>query len=187
MLLIMRFFQVGTKIFRQVIGIPMGSDPAPFIANLFLYVYQNRFMDKLKRTDLPRARRLRHVFRFIDDLLTMNDNDEFMNSYHEIYPPEMELKLENNDIHSATYLDLDAEIKDRVINTKFFNKSDAFKKLIVVRMPYKCSNIPLKMFYATVSAEILRICRATSNCNFSLDSAQTCLQNAEAGCRCMWY
>ena len=30
------FFQVGSKIFRQVIGIPMGSDSAPFFANLFL-------------------------------------------------------------------------------------------------------------------------------------------------------
>ena len=30
------FFQVGYKIFRQVIGIPMESDPAPFFANLFL-------------------------------------------------------------------------------------------------------------------------------------------------------
>ena len=83
MLLIMRFFKWEV---RLVIGIPMGSYSAPFIANLFLYVYENRFMDKLKRTDLPRARRLRHVFRFIDDLQTMNDNDEFMNSYHEIYP-----------------------------------------------------------------------------------------------------
>ena len=42
------YFQVGNKIFRQVIGIPMGSDPAPFIANLFLYVYENRYMEKLK-------------------------------------------------------------------------------------------------------------------------------------------
>ena len=41
----------------------------------------------------------------------------------------------------------------------------------VVRMPYKCSNIPLKMFYATVSAEILRICRATSSYKFFLDCA----------------
>ena len=30
-----RFFQVGSKIFCQVIGIPMGVDPAPFFANLF--------------------------------------------------------------------------------------------------------------------------------------------------------
>ena len=29
------FFQVDSKIFRQVIGTPMGSDPAPFSTNLF--------------------------------------------------------------------------------------------------------------------------------------------------------
>ena len=33
------FFTFGNKIFRQTIGIPMGSDPAPFMANLFLYYY----------------------------------------------------------------------------------------------------------------------------------------------------
>ena len=43
------FFQVGNKVFRQIIGIPMGSDPAPFIANLFLYIYENRFMTNLKK------------------------------------------------------------------------------------------------------------------------------------------
>ena len=66
------FFQVGSKMFRQIIGIPMGSDPAPFIANLFLYVYENRYMEKLKKSDLARARNLRHVFRFIDDLISLN-------------------------------------------------------------------------------------------------------------------
>ena len=30
------YFNCGELIFRQVIGIPMGSDPAPFMANLFL-------------------------------------------------------------------------------------------------------------------------------------------------------
>ena len=29
------YYQGGYKIFKQIIGIPMGSDPAPFIANLF--------------------------------------------------------------------------------------------------------------------------------------------------------
>ena len=51
------FFQVGSKVFRQVIGIPMGSDPAPFIANLFLYIYENRFMTNLKKTNLSRAKK----------------------------------------------------------------------------------------------------------------------------------
>ena len=30
-------FEVGSKVFRQVIGIPMGSGPSPFFANPFLF------------------------------------------------------------------------------------------------------------------------------------------------------
>ena len=66
----MRFFQVSNKVFRQIIGIPMGSDPAHFIANLFLYIYENRFMTNLKKDDLARAKNLRHVFSFIDYLIS---------------------------------------------------------------------------------------------------------------------
>ena len=165
------FFQVGDKVFRQIIGIPMGSDPAPFIANLFLYIYENRFMTNLKKNDLARAKNLRHVFRFIDDLISLNDNDEFMRSHKEIYPPEMELKVENEDSFSASFLDLALAINEGVIDTKLFDKRDAFN-FSVVRMPYKCSNIPCKMFYSTSGAEILRICRATSHYNFFLLSAR---------------
>ena len=42
-------FNVGDNIFKQRIGIPMGSDPAPFFANLFLYYYEHRFIKELKK------------------------------------------------------------------------------------------------------------------------------------------
>ena len=35
------FFRVGSKIFRQVIRVPMASDPAPFSAILFLLIYES--------------------------------------------------------------------------------------------------------------------------------------------------
>ena len=149
----------------------MGSDPAPFIANLFLYIYENRFMTNLKKTDLSRAKNLRHVFRFIDDLIALNDNDEFMRSHKDIYPPEMELKVENENYYSASFLDLAIELNGGIAETKLFDKRDTFK-FSVVRMPYKRSNIPQKMFYATIGAEVLRICRATSNYLFFLDSSR---------------
>ena len=165
------YFQVGDKIFKQIIGIPMGSDPAPFIANLFLYVYENRYMNGLKKSDLSRARNLRHVFRFIDDLIAINDNDEFLKSYKEIYPQQMELKVENQGTIKASHLDLDLEIKDRVFISRLYDKREAFK-FDVVRMPFKCSNMPYKMFYSTISAEVLRICRATSSYLFFLESVR---------------
>ena len=70
----------------------------------------------------------------------------------------------------------------RVIDTKLFDKRDAFN-FSVVRMPFKCSNIPNKMFYSTIGAEVLRICRATSHYNFFLVSARnliTRMRNQDA-------
>ena len=45
------FFQVSSKIFRQVVGIPMVSDPAPFFANLFLFLYESRWLKLIKNTN----------------------------------------------------------------------------------------------------------------------------------------
>ena len=72
------YFTFGDKVFRQVIGIPMGSDPAPFMANLFLYYYESKWVKNLKKDSLQKARRFSHTFRFIDDLLTINDNNLFL-------------------------------------------------------------------------------------------------------------
>ena len=38
-----------------------------------------------------------------------------------------------------------------------------YTSISVVRFPYKCSNMPSKKLFATISADILRICRATSS------------------------
>ena len=101
------------------------------------------------------------MFRFIDDLVAINDNYEFEKCYKEIYPSELELKKENKNNSTATFLDLDISIKEGKFETKLFDKRDGFK-FSIVRLPFKHSNIPSKMFYSSITAEILRICRATS-------------------------
>ena len=58
---------------RQAIGIPMGIDPAPFWANLFLYTYENQFISDLISTDKVKARHFSSTKRFIDDLCALND------------------------------------------------------------------------------------------------------------------
>ena len=88
------FFQVGNLTFKQVIGIPMGSDPAPFFANLFLHHYESEWLGTIKNQEYQRARKFSNAFRFIDDLIIINDSDEFLRSCAEIYPKELELKKE---------------------------------------------------------------------------------------------
>ena len=80
------FFSLGNLVFRQCIGIPMGIDPAPLWANLYLYYFESKFITKMSRSEQYRGFKFRHCFRFIDDLLTINDSNEFKNSIKEIYP-----------------------------------------------------------------------------------------------------
>ena len=41
------YFTVGNAVFMQKIRIPMGIDPAPFWANLFLYHYESKFITNI--------------------------------------------------------------------------------------------------------------------------------------------
>ena len=111
-------------------------------------------MTSLKKTNLSRAKNLRHVFRFIDNLIALNYNGEFMRSHKDIYSPEMELKVENVKNYSASYLDHAIELEVGIDETKLYDKRDTFK-FSVVRMPYKSSNISQNMFNATIGAEVL--------------------------------
>jgi len=156
------YFTVGGSIFRQIIGIPMGSDPAPFFANFFLFHYESKWIADLKKRDPWKARKFSHICRYIDDLVTPNDDNEFSKSYLQIYPPELKLNKENISDDSATFLDMDIKIIDNKFVTKLYDKRDSYE-FDIVRLPHKCSNLPSKMFYNTIGAETLRICRATTD------------------------
>ena len=38
------FIKFGSKLYRQIVGIPMGTNCAPFVADLFLFCYERNFM-----------------------------------------------------------------------------------------------------------------------------------------------
>ena len=41
------YIRFGTKLFRQIVGIPMGTNCAPLVADLFLFCYERDFMMSL--------------------------------------------------------------------------------------------------------------------------------------------
>ena len=168
------FFTLGDRIFRQTIGIPMGSDPAPFMANLFLYYYESNYVKKVKKKDIFIARKFRHTYRFIDDLLAVNDDGEFEKCFKDIYPEELELKKEHGG-ENVAFLDLSISMKGRLFQTSLYDKRDNFP-FSIVRMPFKSSNIPSKIFYSTIGAEILRIGRASSTTENFTRSAKLVLK-----------
>ena len=108
------------------------------------------------------ARKFGNIFRFTDDLIAIKDGKEFENHYNEIYPPELILKNKKTSHKEATFLDLHLCINKGQIQTSLFDKRKSYN-FNAVRFACKSSNIPSKMFFATISAEILRICRTTSS------------------------
>ena len=78
--------QIGSAVYQQTIGIPMDTDCAPLVADLFLFSYEFEFMKSL----ISVAAKFSNTCRYIDDLLTLN-NPDFQACIGQIYPPELEL------------------------------------------------------------------------------------------------
>ena len=155
------FFSIGNITMIQVIGIPMGSDPAPFFANLFLAHKEADWVKAQHKLGAINVRKINNSFRFIDDLLSLNDGSTLEKHYKDVYPTELELKKENNSNSCASFLDLYIYIENGECHTRLFDKRDNFG-FDIVRMPFYCSNVRNKMFYGSTGAEFLRIFRATS-------------------------
>ena len=135
------YIKVGNRVYRQTIGIPMGTDCAPQMANLFLFHYEYSYMKRLMRDNLCIAKRFSDTVRYIDDLLTLNNNS-FEEEIINIYTPELTLKktIESN---SKIYLDISISICNNKYVTEVYDKRENFN-FNIVNYPYMCSNIPAK-------------------------------------------
>ena len=85
------YIRFGTKLYRQIVGIPMGTNCAPLVADLFLFCYERDFMMSLsdvKQAEIIEA--FKSTSRYVDDLLDI-DNPYFEGMVNRIYPPELQL------------------------------------------------------------------------------------------------
>jgi len=68
------FVTFGGAIFQQQVGIPMGTNCAPLLADLFLYSYETEFLQNLvKNKKIKDARSFNFTYRYIDDVLSINN------------------------------------------------------------------------------------------------------------------
>ena len=71
------FISFGSKLYRQIVGIPMGANCDPLVVVLFLFCYERDFMlsqSDNNQTDIIEA--LTSPSRYLDDLLNI-DNPHF--------------------------------------------------------------------------------------------------------------
>ena len=95
------FVSFGGILFQQVVGIPMGTNCAPLVADLFIYSYESEFLQKLvKDKKIREARAFNFTYRYNDDVLSIN-NSRFAEFLPLIYPRIIVLK---NKYKKLTYI-----------------------------------------------------------------------------------
>ena len=86
------FVVFAGNVSQQVIGIPISTNCAPLLADIFLYSYDAGFIQSLLSAGRKRlASKFNFTYRYIDDLLSIN-NPDFENCLGQMYPPELEIK-----------------------------------------------------------------------------------------------
>ena len=154
------FVECGGQIFQQTVGIPMGTNCAPLLADLFLYSYEAEFIQNLlKGGNKKLAKQFNFTFRYIDDVLSLN-NSRFSDSLPLIYPQELEIKNTTDSRNSASYLDLLLKFDHNGnLHTRLYDKRDDFD-FNIVNFPHLSSNIPSSPAFGVYISQLIRYSRA---------------------------
>ena len=126
------FNPFGTKLYRQVVWIPIGTNCAPLVADLFLFCNERDFMMSLpddKQADII-IDAFNTTSRYLDDILNIN-NVYFDTMVSQIYPSGLQLNKANTSDTEAPFLDLHLSISNDIVSTKKYDKRDDFDFEIV--------------------------------------------------------
>ena len=159
------YIRFGTKLYRQIVGIPMGTNCAPLVADLFLYCYERDFMDSLNhdnQADVIEA--FNSTSRYLDDLLNI-DNPYFEGNVNQIYPPELQLNKANITDTEAPFLDLHLSVANGFVSSKIYDKRDDFD-FDIVNFPFLDGDVPRRASYGVYISQLIRFARV---CNHVTD------------------
>ena len=161
-MLLIFFVRFGGKVFRQVIGIPMGTNSVPSLADLFLHTYEYEFIIKTMKGDITKALQFNKTFRYIDDLLCVN-NDNFNKHINETYPSELILKNTTTTLSETSYLDttINTGEGNGTARISVYDKREDFN-FKIVNFPYLDSNIPRNPAYGVYISQLVRYARICS-------------------------
>ena len=152
----------GTKLYRQVVWIPMGTNCALLVANLFLFCYERDLMMSLsddKKADIIDA--FNTTFRYLDDISNIN-NVYFNNIVSQIYPSELQPNSATTSDTEATFLDLHLSIYNDIVSTKIYDKRYDFD-FEIVNFPFLDGDAPRSTSYGVYIFQLIRFATASSH------------------------
>ena len=149
-------------VYQQIVGIPMGTNCVPLIADFFLYCYERDFMSNLqksKRFDL--IDKFNDTSRYLDDIFTI-DNPEFAEHIPDIYPRELQLNKANTSDKETSFLDLNIKVVGFNIHTSVYDKRDDFG-FPIVNFPWLSGDVPKLPSYRIYISQLVRFGRCCTS------------------------
>ena len=142
-------------VYQQIVGIPMGTNCAPLIADLFLYCYERDFMSNLhksKRFDL--IDKFNDTSRYLDDIFTI-ENPTFAEHIPGIYPRELQLNKANTSDKETSFLDLNIKVIGNLTIDDF--------GFPIVNFPWLSGDVPRLPSYGIYISQLVRFARCCTS------------------------
>ena len=151
------------KVFQHIIGIPMGANCVPLLADILLYSYEAEFIQSLLSTSRKRLASLfNFTYRYIDDVLSINNLD-FENYLGQMYPMNLRSKTRRRAILLLPTLIYSCQSIGTVNFTlPLYDKRDDFN-FYITNFPFLSSNIPSSPVYGVFISQLIRYARASSS------------------------
>ena len=119
------FIRFGSKLYRQIVCILIGTNCAPHVADLFLFCYEGDFMSLSDNNETDIIEAFNSTSRYLHDLLNI-DYPYFEQMVGQIYPTERQLNKANSSGTEALFLDLNLSITNGIVSSKVYDKWDDF-------------------------------------------------------------
>ena len=128
------YIRFRSKLYRQIVGIPMGTNCAPLVADVYLFCFESFMLSLSEDNQSDVIEAFSSTYRYLDDLLSINNNF-FDSMVNRTYPSDLQLNKANVSDTEVPFLDLHLSISDGFVKTKFYDKRDDFD-LNIVNFPF---------------------------------------------------
>ena len=178
------YIRFGTKLYRQIVGIPMGTNCAPLVADLFLFCYERDFMASL--SDVKQAEIIesfRYASGCLDGLLGVS-GPCFGGMVGRIYPPELQLGRANTSDTEAPFLDLRLSVSGGFVSSEICGKRDDFD-FDIVNFPFLDGGVPRSASCGVCISQLIRFAGVSGRVvDFGARGGGLAAELLRRGCRC---
>ena len=156
------YVQFEGMVYQQKVGIPMGTNCAPLIADLFSFCNERDFMSNLHKS---KRYKLIDMFndtsRYLDVIFTI-DNLEFETHFPDIYQTELQLNKANTSDKETSFLVLNIKVIGSDVHTCVYDKRDDFG-FPIVNFPWLSVDVPRLPSYGVYISQLVRFARCCTS------------------------